>query len=187
MALNFDKKSQDKKYYYSDNGITLGPFELSQLLDKIDSDTLVYREGIDWTTAKELEELKKFFKEKTIVKEKTIIKEHVPTDPITNIKLSNNKLFSAPFSFKGRIRRKEYGISSIIYYVLYITIAALTIKLPILGITYIPLIWFILAQGTKRCHDRNNSGWYQIIPFYVFWMWFAEGDSSENKYGNNPK
>jgi uncharacterized membrane protein YhaH (DUF805 family) len=181
MALNFDKKSQDKKYYYSDNGITLGPFELSQLLDKIDSETLVYREGIDWTTAKELDELKKFFKEKTI------IKEHVSAESIINNNRSNNKLFSAPFSFKGRIRRKEYGISTIIYYVLYITITALTINLPILGITYIPLIWFILAQGTKRCHDRNNSGWYQIIPFYVFWMWFAEGDSSENQYGNNPK
>lgn len=54
-------------------------------------------------------------------------------------------------------------------------------------ITLVPFLWFILAQGCKRCHDRNNSGWYQIIPFYVLWMLFADGDVGENDYGPNPK
>ncbi|MBB5438534.1 uncharacterized membrane protein YhaH (DUF805 family) [Pedobacter sp. AK017] len=26
--------------------------------------------------------------------------------------------------------------------------------------------WFILAQGTKRCHDRDSNGWWQFIPLY---------------------
>ena len=34
---------------------------------------------------------------------------------------------------------------------------------------------------------RGNSGWYQIIPFYVLWMLFAEGDKEANEYGNPPK
>jgi uncharacterized membrane protein YhaH (DUF805 family) len=54
-------------------------------------------------------------------------------------------------------------------------------------ITLVPFLWFILAQGCKRCHDRNNSGWYQIIPFYGLWMLFADGDIGENDYGPNPK
>ena len=50
-----------------------------------------------------------------------------------------------------------------------------------------PMIWILYAQGAKRCHDRGNSGWFQIIPFYVFWMIFAEGESNTNQYGESPK
>jgi uncharacterized membrane protein YhaH (DUF805 family) len=100
-------------------------------------------------------------------------------------------MFRNPFSFDGRIRRAEYGISYLIYMVVII-ITSLIIELGnlavIIGlITYIPLVWFLLAQGAKRCHDRGNSGWYQIIPFYAFWMVFAESDNGINEYGPNPK
>lgn len=62
MAIDLNKDKNELKYYYSENGATLGPFSLSQLLEKIEADTLVYREGIDWTNAKDVEELRKFFK-----------------------------------------------------------------------------------------------------------------------------
>lgn len=193
MAINFEKKTDEKKYYYSSNGNTLGPFTINQLLERIDSNTLVYRDGVDWTTAKELDELKKFFKETTIIKEKTIIKEPDSSKSDVNNIFNENlnsikqQMFFAPFSFNGRIRRKEYGISIIIYFVSYLIITAVSIKFSIFGLAFIPLFWFILAQGTKRCHDRNNSGWYQIIPFYFLWLLFAEGDNQSNEYGNNPK
>ena len=61
MAIDLDKDKDELKYYYSENGSTLGPFSLSQLLEKIEADTLVYREGINWTNAMDVEELKKFF------------------------------------------------------------------------------------------------------------------------------
>jgi uncharacterized membrane protein YhaH (DUF805 family) len=93
----------------------------------------------------------------------------------------------APFSFNGRIRRKEYGISFVIYILGYSILLGLSESSTILLVGYIPLLWFLWAQGAKRCHDRGNSGWYQIIPFYVFWMLFAEGDSTKNEYGNSPK
>ncbi len=48
-------------------------------------------------------------------------------------------------------------------------------------------LWFNLAQGAKLCHDRGNSGWYQLIPFYVLWMLFGDGDDYDNGYGDDPK
>jgi uncharacterized membrane protein YhaH (DUF805 family) len=52
---------------------------------------------------------------------------------------------------------------------------------------FIPLLWFLWAQGAKRCHDIGKSGWWQIVPFYVLWMLFQAGDPYENEYGDNPK
>ena len=101
-------------------------------------------------------------------------------------------MFKNPFSFKGRIRRTEYGISYLIYLALYASSTLLIELVEDIGgflvfAFWIPLFWFYLAQGTKRCHDRDNSGWYQIIPFYVFWMVFADSDYGSNQYGDNPK
>ena len=51
----------------------------------------------------------------------------------------------------------------------------------------IPILWFLYAQGAKRCHDRNCSGWWQLVPFYPIWMLFAEGTRGPNEYGPDPK
>ena len=52
---------------------------------------------------------------------------------------------------------------------------------------FIPVIYIWLAQGVKRCHDLGHSGWWLLIPFYIFAMWFQEGDRGSNEYGDNPK
>jgi len=115
-------------------------------------------------------------------------------------------MFKAAFSFDGRIRRTEYGLSLIIYTVV-LTILQLIIGTMIasssrsyyssnddsggagvlLFIFIIPLLWFLWAQGAKRCHDVGNSGWWQLIPFYVFALIFQEGASGPNQYGDDPK
>ena len=108
--------------------------------------------------------------------------------------IDNRGIFKKPFSFKGRIRRLEYGISFIIYFIWYMIIEVAS-KTPNLSqgtaililISIIPVLWFLWAQGCKRCHDRGNSGWYQIIPFYFLVLLFGDGEPGDNDYGTNPK
>jgi len=108
-------------------------------------------------------------------------------------------MFKNPFSFDGRIRRTEYGLSHLM------AIFGLFIIAFIFGLiggslnadddsitaslilVYIPYFWFVWAQGAKRCHDLGNSGWWQLIPFYGLWLLFQDGQPGSNQYGENPK
>lgn len=105
----------------------------------------------------------------------------------------NRGMWKRPFSFKGRIRRTEYGLTYLITYILYSILMFLSVAADsgivwiITWLIYIVFIWLLYAQGAKRCHDLGHSGWFQIIPFYFFVMLFANGEKGCNKYGNNPK
>ena len=100
-------------------------------------------------------------------------------------------ILRAAFSFSGCIGRTAYGLSLIICTLL--SILSLTSILQTKGNTaflvllYIPMGWFALAQGAKRCHDLGNSGWFQWIPFYYFIMLLKEGAKEANYYGESPK
>lgn len=103
------------------------------------------------------------------------------------------RMFQHPFSFKGRIRRLEYGLSYLLIYVLFLPINITPENQVSEGmaifyfILFFPALWFMWAQGAKRCHDRGNSGWYQLIPFYGLWMLFGDGEECDNEYGSDPK
>lgn len=99
-------------------------------------------------------------------------------------------MFKNPFSFNGRIRRTEYGITFIIYISVYLAVvfaAEISEAAKMSALLMIPAVWFLWAQGAKRCHDLGHSGWYQLIPLYFLWLIFKEGEIGENPYGNNPK
>lgn len=100
-------------------------------------------------------------------------------------------MFKKLFSFEGRIGRAEYFYSYAATWaiLLGLHIATFTIRWGIVVVFAgcIPLCWFMLAQGVKRCHDTGNSGWLQIIPGFFFWMLLAAGDAGDNKYGPSPK
>ena len=106
------------------------------------------------------------------------------------------RMFHAPFSFKGRIRRMEYCLSYTLVYIIYFLLSMgmdsnneniAIICTVIYLLLFIPMLWFFLAQGAKRCHDMSNSGWWQIIPFYWLCLMFGQGDEGSNKYGDSPK
>lgn len=107
-------------------------------------------------------------------------------------------MFKNSFSFEGRIRRSEFGISFILFLVARVIITFMAAGLMSGGngndgavllslLLSIPLLWFLWAQGAKRCHDIGNSGWFQLIPFYALFMLFQDGEPSSNQYGENPK
>ena len=100
-------------------------------------------------------------------------------------------MFENPFSFEGRIRRTEYGLSIIIVACIASFISLLMEAAKEMGvvfvIVYIPIYWFHIAQGVKRSHDIGNSGWMLLVPIYGLYILCAEGDIGANEYGEDPK
>ena len=190
------------QYYYSNGNDKFGPFNIEQLKNKnISKETLVWHEGIsEWKKASELQELNNTLFSISLEKkspvfnlQKTENNDIDETIRFEESKVQDNSLVTKPkmfqnvFSFNGRIRRTEYGLSLIGFYIGYFFALALTSQYPIFGLTLVPLIWIVLAQGVKRCHDRGNSGWWILIPYYGFWLLFADSEAGLNEYGENPK
>lgn len=108
-------------------------------------------------------------------------------------------MFQNIFSFEGRIRRLEYGLSFLIYLVYVVVITNLLLVLNLIDLTgnqkndmiqilaLLPGIWFTITQSAKRCHDVGRSGWWQLVPFYGIVLLFIDGDIGGNEYGPNPK
>jgi len=116
-----------------------------------------------------------------------------PTIPPNQSQTTKKRMFQHPFSFSGRIRRLEYCLTYLGYFLFCLPMNVMEEDEINPGfaliwlLLFIPVVWIMLAQRAKRCHDRDNSGWYQIIPFYGFWMLFADGDKMINDYGFPPK
>jgi uncharacterized membrane protein YhaH (DUF805 family) len=105
------------------------------------------------------------------------------------------RMFSAPFSFKGRIRRLEYFLSLLIFgvslYLLFLISDEFRLYDDWYSLFLIPSFWFIASQGAKRFHDCWMSGWLQLIPYInillIIFVIFKDGKIGDNKYGSNPK
>lgn len=82
MAFNFNKGGKLGKYFYlDDKGVDYGPFEIPDLLELITKDTLVYYQGINWTKASELAELKRYFPAEKKVTKSNVTKPQVEIAP----------------------------------------------------------------------------------------------------------
>jgi uncharacterized membrane protein YhaH (DUF805 family) len=187
-------------YFYSNGHGKEGPVLLDELKQKdINPKTLIWHEGLDeWKEAETIDELRDVFEllPPPIEIESTILTDSEREDVSSfgettskNYSAKKQGMFANPFSFQGRIRRLEYGLSLIIFFFLLFGLEILLkLGIPILISLARPVVgWFFVAQSAKRCHDLGRSGWYQIIPFYIFLLIFEIGASGRNKYGMNPK
>ena len=101
-------------------------------------------------------------------------------------------MFKAPFSFKGRIGRMEYFISTVAFGFWLQFFLSLKdggkdedILKAIFGLA---AYWFWFAQGAKRCHDLGQRGWIQMLPlFNPFVLCFFQGTEGPNQYGVDPR
>lgn len=99
--------------------------------------------------------------------------------------------------FNGRAHREEFWMFVVVNLVVMIV-------LTIIG--FIVHLWFLrtlydlavllpsLAVGTRRLHDTNRSGWWQliwlvpIVGWIVLIVFFAQDSNpGDNQYGPNPR
>ena len=112
-------------------------------------------------------------------------------DELNSIHKYKPLMFINLFSSEGRIRRLEYCLSFIIYFIYCACCVALSnianYEVQTSSLLLIPGYIFLFSQGSKRCHDLDKNGFWQIIPFYGLWLIFQEGKHGYNRFGPNPK
>ena len=103
------------------------------------------------------------------------------------------------FSFRGRINRKIFWLATIALAIGFaiadlMTASANDSTVGIGLIVILVLLWPSLAVQTKRWHDRDKSGWWNLICFVplIGSVWalielgFLAGTPGENCYGFPP-
>ena len=104
------------------------------------------------------------------------------------------------FSFEGRIPRRKYWLASLVMMVTMLIPFGIvmavdnTAAMIVLVVLCLPMIYVSFAVGAKRWHDRNKSGWWNLIGMipYVGSIWvFIEcgcmrGTKGPNNYGPDP-
>lgn len=110
----------------------------------------------------------------------------------------------ALFSFKGRMRRRDYWLYSLPVLLVSLPVfiysspenvadsfALNVLSLIILGFVF----WASAALNVKRLHDRNKSAWWIIVTFLpiigpifvIVELGILDGTKGPNQFGNDPK
>ena len=95
--------------------------------------------------------------------------------------------------FKGRARRKEYWmftlITQLVYVLAYILPTGENVGFGNTIFEWTIIVMFLpgIAVAVRRAHDVGKSGWVMIIPIYNLVIALTEGEKQENKYGPDPK
>ena len=198
------------KYYIKVGDSKEGPYTLEDLeYLNVTPTTLIWTKELDyWTKAKLLDELehlivpeinKNYAEDDSENKNneysnesnrESSFKKTRFNNPNQNIVYNSNGYFQKPFSHKGRIARLEYFIVFLIFSAIYLLLSIISysnynefIALLLLVIYFVNL-YFLIVNTAKRCHDIGKSGWWQLIPFFGIYLFFAPGHMVKNEYGN---
>lgn len=133
-----------------------------------------------------------------------------PIDPNTVVAKSPMNWKQLYFAIQGRIGRKQYWLSTIallVPVIVFILVAKLIgdpgvnaplwLQIALGGVTtvwFIAYIWSGICLNAKRWHDRNKSGWWQLIGIIPiigeFWALaetgFLRGTQGPNRFGPDP-
>ena len=104
---------------------------------------------------------------------------------------SIKQCFQKYADFNGRAKRAEYW-----WFALFCFIVALMLDVASSGLSMIFSLATLLpslAVGTRRLHDTNKSGWFQLLWLIPILGWIPliyflaqEGESQVNQYGASP-
>lgn len=113
-------------------------------------------------------------------------------------------------SFEGRIGRSDYwlkvALPIFILSILLSFVDAMAGTVIVLGpwpggvigktslAFFVFSLWPSFATGAKRCHDRDRSGWFQLLLLFpvIGWIWllvsigFLKGTNGPNRFGPDP-
>lgn len=194
---------------------------LTPLMKKRIEEQLACMENISYDESQEskaesLETDSDFNSESTSTTEQDETEESTSTEEVITTPIYTSEAIASPisvekehssfikqlFSFKGRMRRLHYFLSIIGFYALLLLSVFFMSELSrdsmfwgFLGAVIMFFsLWLIIAARVKRCHDRGNSGWWQLytcIPYvgavFSIILLFGSGDEDENEYGLNPR
>ena len=109
-----------------------------------------------------------------------------------NMKESVKSGFSKYLIFEGRASRPEYWWFQLAYWLAIV----ISIMIPVYGPILMVLVVLgctlpNLAVGSRRLHDSNKSGWYQLIGLVpvvgaigLIVLFALPSDTGENQYGS---
>lgn len=192
-----------KKYFYSNGKKQFGPLTFEEVGQKdISDETLIWFEGLeDWKKARDIDHLQPILEQKPPLliteEQNTLIEQKVNKSKNEKRYESTDgkkRLFQNILSFNGRIRRLEYGLTLAVVGPAYFLVNYIFSQEVELIYYRIVIVWFLVyvlfAQGAKRAHDMNLSGWMtlvQIFPPMSLMLLFGNPSKKKNKYGETPK
>ena len=120
-------------------------------------------------------------------------------------------LSNAFFSYRGRLRRRDFWLYSLFLWLITSAFLALfggdgdgmSLLRPyrfdgagLIGFAaWLVVLYATFAVQVKRWHDRNKSGWWALITLVpvIGWLWvliecgFLEGTRGDNRFGPSSK
>ena len=106
------------------------------------------------------------------------------------------------FSFAGRIQRRTFWLASLAMLGISILLYATLVVLLVIDLLPLPLayigVWFVYvfylfsqyAISAKRWHDRNKSGWWNLVSLIplvnllmIIELGFRKGTDGPNRFG----